>query len=146
MKRDKSRVKIQVLLLVLCVFLLLEMGFLTYILLNPGKNIGGFTGFAITEDRTADNLRFAQYNCIQELGKTAMYFFGENKKVISDYIHQNIDECFAPTIEKYSQKYPIKAELETIKVNFEQNSTNITANFPLWINHHLFNDSLEVKI
>lgn len=146
MKRDKRSVRIEIIFLVLCSLLLLEMGFLLYILMNPEKNIGGFTGFAISEERVADNLRFVQSECIQELGNSAMYFFGENKKVISDYIHQNIDECFNPSLEKYSKKYSIQSSLESIYVSFGGNSTKITTSFPILINHKLFNETLEVKL
>ncbi|MDP1729217.1 MAG: hypothetical protein Q8L27_03385 [archaeon] len=144
MKKGKGSVKIILISLILLLFL--EFVFLGYILMNPGKNIGGLTGFAISEERTADNLRFNQYECLKELSIKGINLFEKNEKEISNYIYQEIDDCFKETIKKYSKKYTIEANLESIQIDFNENYTEITASFPILIDSQLFNDSIEVKL
>lgn len=128
MKGGKSG--LGVVLVLIFLILIANLTAFAYIL-NAQNTVNPISGLAVFTERAVDNIKFEEYDCLNQLSMKASGLYGFNEKLIEDYVFLNLRTCVNPIIQKYSKSFSVTSTLDSVIVNIDENMMNITAKFPI---------------
>ncbi len=138
MKRAGDRREKIIVFSLIGIILIICLGSLVYIFLNNS----GITGFAVSSERAADNLKFQRYICMKELSVQGFNTYNSNEDAIENFVSSNIKDCMNPIIRKYGKSFAINSSLQSLNIQITESLMNITADFPITLTENNATENL----